>query len=639
MALELFRLSPESKKTETLLRQHLVEVALYCKPEAQTPGEIADVVSDMLEQPGWLSEDNCNGTLSECCKTGRLLRAGAESFQLANAVIDELEARHREYQETEAAFDSGLVTAVGHKTGVIIDPLAQPLLCLAVKQTCQEIFYEGAIKLQELTKPESNLSIYLSDRPGETNTLKARLKTLSNIQSGIGLDMIVAGVKLFLSRLDDLQRRYLASLHRRVFYFQMLDIDPRIQEIEKKSLSKMRAYLDTNVVVRYVCDGVELHEPIRDILNTTKLLNINLCVSPTTLKEMASLVHEALEFSPTLKMSNVERFMKEARYGLSNPIVEGFISLRKIKARLNWEGYVAPFKKLEEYLLDNDIVLEKECFDDIELDNRYQEAYKVIASTKYEETSPNILAHDTANFVLIQRLREKYPGTPLGAAVWLLTIDRRLPLLDGKMKRVGYQYPHCQLLEQWAEMLAGFQNVRNFIPTDDYIAFLASQKLGAYIPEQKLNIHIIDALAKSEVLHEKVLTLDAELASAIISDLQKDREAKRLLEQIETATDEQKEGIEHTIIEKANESTIKQHSESITRVQQDTQALRTGLSMMTEQFHRQQTKFDEELQSLKSLKGQLKRTLRATQKQKSRLEEMSFWTRLRYLLNPRRIDT
>jgi hypothetical protein len=81
----------------------------------------------------------------------------------------------------------------------------------------------------------------------------------------------------------------------------------------------------------------------------------------------------------------------------------------------------------------------------MESDEAYIEVYRELSSIKKQETSPDILRHDSSNLVTIQRLRGKYPGTPLGSAVWLATIDNSLPTLE-RFLEGGTQFHIADLL-------------------------------------------------------------------------------------------------------------------------------------------------------------------------------------------------
>ena len=629
LALELFRLSPASKKTQELMHQHLVEAAMHNEPEAKSVPKITIAVLNILGQPSGFSEDECEKAIVRCCELGRISASGSNTYVLSDVVRAELDTTCQEFMEAEIRFNKRLVETVGRTLDIIISPLAEPLLCAAVRDTIQEMFYKGAMRLQKLLSSECDFSLFIQQDDETESALRERLKTFVQIQRGAVLDDTLHGVRFFLGLLDGLQRRYVASFHRRVFYFQMLNVDPRLQDLERECFRNMKIYLDTNVAIQYLCEGTRLHQPIFDILEATKFLGVNLFVSPATFGELQHLVDEADKFSIYLKDGRIAKVMQVSLDAMDNPVIDGFVKLRRDRPKLNWEAYISPLRNLEEYMISRDILVEKECSEDIENDNAYQDAYKEISAVKIG-TDLHIIRHDASNFALIHRLRNKYPGTPLGSAVWLLTVDKKLPRVD-ELLHSKYSGPHCQLIQQWGELLINFQNVGKFIATDDYVAYLASQRLGAYIVGETLDIQVFEALANTEVLSEKILTLEPEIACGVIRDVQKDREARLLLGQMKTATAEEKLEIEDKLATKTTDLTTKHMMESVEAANREIARLKRGVTELSDELRGQESANKAIRQTIETLN----RDLEAAQKQIHAFHTMPFFVRLKYLFGLR----
>ncbi|MCK4819037.1 hypothetical protein KA005_24905, partial [bacterium] len=375
IALELFRLSPRSKKGRPLIEQHLVEVSMYLHPEARSVKEIVEALSDLLEQPSVLGEVECQKALAKCCRINRIKQVPPDEYTLSDPVKDELQKRHEEFREAEVVFNNGLIDSVGRALDTIVNPIAEPLLCGIVRDVIQETFYTSAIRLQSLLSSKGDVFSTMHRDFDIHTELRDKLRPFMAVQKRGTLDQVVEGIRLFLGRLDSLQRRYIANLHRRVFYFQILNIDPRLHAIEKESFTNTRIYLDTNVAIRYVCDGAELHQPIVDVLNGSVFLGVKLFISPITLKEAQGLVNEALALSSYLKDGRIAKILQASPTAVNNPIIDGFIRQRRVQRELNWDAYVSPMRNLEEYLFSYSVIVEKEDFEDIENDKAYQEVY------------------------------------------------------------------------------------------------------------------------------------------------------------------------------------------------------------------------------------------------------------------------
>ena len=150
LALELFRLSPASKKTQELMHQHLVEAAMHNEPEAKSVPKITMAVLNILGQPSGFCEDECEKAIVRCSQLGRILVSESSEYVLSDVVKAELDTRCQEFIEAETRFNKGLVETVGRTLDIVISPLAEPLLCTAVRDTIQEMFYKGAMRLQKL---------------------------------------------------------------------------------------------------------------------------------------------------------------------------------------------------------------------------------------------------------------------------------------------------------------------------------------------------------------------------------------------------------------------------------------------------------------------------------------------------------
>ncbi len=582
LALELFRLNPKSQEGKSSIIQHLIEVAMHYNTEAKSINSIVNACLQLLQQTAGISELDCKNAINESCRAGRILKKPDNDYILSEIVKRELVEQLELFQESEKSFNTGLIDSVGRAINTVISPLAEPFLCETVRDSIQEFFYERAIFIySRLQKGTDILSVINKDAEIDLK-LREKLKPFPKIQVGAKIDDVITGITIFLNNLDKSQKHYLGNLHRRVCYFQILNIDPRLQIIQKESLSNTRIYLDTNVVIRYLCDEVKEHQPIYDVLKASMSLGVKLFISPVTLRELKSLVEEALIFGKHAQNSKVSYILQIDPRGFRNPILEGFFRLRNKKPKLNWDAYISPFRDLEQLLLSYNIQLEKECSENIKAEKLYGQVYQELSTLK-RDSAQNMIEHDASNIVLIQRLRQKYPGTVLGSSVWLLTLDRSLPIVDEKMQK-KYPIAHCYLVEHWGELLVNFQSVGNFIATDDYISYLASQTLSLHIPEDKIDLHVFEILENSEIIYEKVLNMNPEIASTTIRDLQKSRESKDLLERIKNADKDTKTKLEQQLLSRVSSIESKAKTTIEHQVMTEVNRLKKGISDLSRQL-------------------------------------------------------
>ncbi|GAH86146.1 unnamed protein product, partial [marine sediment metagenome] len=60
LALALFRIDPRSEECRDIIHQSIVEIALLVSDLALTETQIYDKISEILEQPAGISEEECN---------------------------------------------------------------------------------------------------------------------------------------------------------------------------------------------------------------------------------------------------------------------------------------------------------------------------------------------------------------------------------------------------------------------------------------------------------------------------------------------------------------------------------------------------------------------------------------------------
>lgn len=626
LAFELFQRSPHGTKSRRLLDQHLVEVAMYNDEAIRTTEEIRSAVLTLLNEQIAFSHEECKRAADNCNISGSVKKSGDDIYVLTKQTKKRLKNAYELIQQVETSFDKGLSEYVGRRLGTVINPFAEVLLCSIVKETVQGIFYRNAIKLRELLEGELNFANLIEFDTGVEKELVGKLETFISIQSEGTAETTVEGIKWFLANLSAIQKHYLATLHHRVFYFQILNVDPRLQEIEETCCRSLRLYLDTNILVRYLCDGSTLHEPILSVVTMSKELGIKLLISSKTLLESERLVNAAKGFSMYLENSPMATALLSSSIAMNNPFVEAFLVKRRQNPKLKWSGYISRFDDLEILLLTNDIEVSDDDISDIVEDESYPLVHKAVIDVKDPSTAPEIINHDSYNIVLIQRLRDKYPPTLLGSSVWLLTIDSTLRRADRRLRR-AYPSPHCRTIDQWGGLLLPFQNIGRYVATDEYISYLVSQQMGVIFPEKVLDVQFVRELEKSDIDLSTVLELDPEIALHSLVALQVDREARTLLTRIQTSSDEEKEPIVRAFYDRALSMISDYKEEERQRDKKEIERLQKGLQKHADELRKMESAVVTDQDRIELLR----RKVSETQKELDNYRKMPFWQRVRFL--------
>jgi len=630
LALELFQLDPASVKSKELLNQHLVEVAMYIYPNKHSLHEITSSVLELLKNAVDFGEMEGKEALDHSCARGRTDKRSADNYFLSDKVKNLLESSAQKIDFAEKEFDKGLADYVGRQLNCVLDPFAEAVLCRSVKETIQAIFYQDTLKLRKLANGECDFTSLFDLNAKAIEDLKNRLVTFISLQRNASTEAIIRGAQLFLGNLSDGQKHYVANLYYRVFYFQILNVDPKLRKLENECFKATKLYLDTNVVIRYLCEGAAYYRAITDVINMSKKLGVRLFVSTMTLHEAQNLIKEAKRFGPHLNDGKISAALRTNPVAVNNPIIGTYIKKQRDNRRLNWAAFIAPFENLELFLIANDIETSDNKCVDITSDQNYSKIQYVVSDlskdTKGQPAPQNVIDHDTYNLILVQKLRETFTGTMLGSSVWLLTIDRKLPKVD-RVLRDKYPSPHCQTVDQWGSILLPFNNVENFMATDSYISYLVSQQLGAMSPQEIIDIHFFEELERAEINIDAILGLEPDLAFLVLVDLQKDREVHTLLSKMSVSADEDKESFKDEFRDKALQSIKKTTSEEKAEYDREIARLQDGVNFL--------------LIELKNMKSAnitdkekilvIERKLHTTEQDLRKYEHMSLWQKIKNL--------
>jgi len=601
---------------------------MFKHENAKSPDEINTAVQEVLGQVAEFSQDECEKALRESCARGKILQKGKNTYILAEETKKILSENIEKFRESEREFDRGLSESVSKSLNKVLNPFAEHVLYFSVKEVIQGIFYEYALRLRKLLDEQGDFSMLLEVSPDTKDKLEQQLEKFLSLQPGATIGEVISGIQYFLGNLNKAQKHYVSSFHYKVFYFQILNIDPRLKRLEAEFFRRTKLYLDTNILMSYLCDGHVAHQAVFDMLNISKALGSTLVISSQTLQESKRLVDEAKRLSRFLDkpiMSILQRGLMA-----ENPILETFVVKSQKNPKLNWAAFLTLFNELDTYLITQDIEVSDDKCGDITKDEAYPLVHTIMTDIKSVGTSPYIIDHDTYNLVLVQKLRESYPATPLGSSVWLITIDRRLPIVDRRLIILGkYPSPHCRLVEQWSAALLPFQSVGGFIATDEYTSWLVSQQLGAISPEKILDIPFFKDLEENAQIElDAFLDFDPEIAIDALVDLQRDGEVKALLAQIQSSPEEEKESTKNAFHEKVLHIIEKRNKEYAEQDKREIARLKDGIDELSRQLRDMDSSKTKDMEVMKLL-GQKLEAVKAELKQ---YESMPFWQRVKYVL-------
>jgi hypothetical protein len=233
-----------------------------------------------------LEIDEIRAVVGRLVGAGKLMKDGPR-YEVSPTAQNELGDRMRESSGTEAQAFSEWETSVK-----ALDPDLTPGQVAELRDDLitwlHEIVSRHGIEAAVLLYPEHERTSQL------TQEIEAR---------GLGFlperDSVVATVRAealyaFIHRPTPAQRTHLAHLMTTAYLVAVFTIDPDAHEVVQSITKGQRIYLDTNVVYAILSlRGPRAHMSVRRVLELTRQLGYEICVTPWTVAEMKESVRRA----------------------------------------------------------------------------------------------------------------------------------------------------------------------------------------------------------------------------------------------------------------------------------------------------------------------------------------------------------
>ncbi len=529
LALELFQLDPRSRQSRELLHQHLVEVALLNCSDPATEPKILEGITGICGGRTPLTEHQLHLALERCVSRVTVYKKPDQTYVLSAVTLTNLENQLTNHKLQEKSFYCLVVSEVEKAAKQTLSPLAEPVLVDAIARTLQALFYDNQLSLQHALSQGNDLGCLLESDFDPEQNLRQELQVFVTTYLPTQMEAVVAGVKNTFANLNTDHKLYLLRFLQQVFFFEILNLEPRLQDFERRCFQKTQLYLDTNVGIRFLCRHHPDYEVVATTIETSKALGCKLFVSPATLMEMVRLVTIARTNSALLMRDKVaELFAYEPR-AADNPLIESYVLEKKGNRALAWSAFVARYDDIESLLLERDVLVEGDDSALLQNEPVFREVSAVVTSVK-QVANQYVTLHDALNAVLIHKIRRKVPSTQMGPGVWLLTNDRSLPQVD---RRLLHTFPvgHCHLLSRWSEVMFPFQGIAGTSFSGDYVAFLLSNRFGVYLNPSIIETNFLKTLLDDEVGIPELIELPPEIVMGVLKKVQESREARRLIEE------------------------------------------------------------------------------------------------------------
>lgn len=562
----LLHLDPRIVDKRTALNTILIEVGLYVIKRPCEPADIYSEVDRIVNQSHFLTDEEFTRALSDCINRGAV-----ESVDGKHTLTEKRAAiLYEAFRSADAIMQSvkkELTNCIELETGEPLSPDVASRIFEAVRRIITEEVYEFALQLACRSLSIEEMVLQLEGFEPVRKIEQALQDTIPTDRDLLRKKTAGAIVDYFRQLSPDLEGM-LRLIHHNVLINQILNLDPSMVRLQREWFSKRRLYLDTNVVLGDIFQAQKRHAVVKEVITASLNIGAQLLISPMTLQELMSQVDRAKRNH--LLTQKVPLVKALASHG-DDAILATYLQLLREQPSLDWHAFINPFENLEETLLQYNILVEEEGFNEAKAHPDLAAIRNAISDSKPIFVSPNVIDHDSVNCALILHLRQIHPPDERGQIVWLLTIDTSLRRAQRILHGSGrIQYPYCIQAADWGEIVLPSQNALGFV-FNDFIGYLAQARLGAIAEPQIVQLDFLETIHDASVDLDRLLHLHPEQVRAALSTLQTNKEVRSLLtEAAQAKNDEERKGYQlrfDTVLNQAIEETdpVKKATEEYAR--------------------------------------------------------------------------
>ncbi len=271
-------------------------------------------------------------------------------------------------------------------------------------------------------------------------------------------EVIKLAIKQFLEKAseEEIIAKYISSIAQTYYLIQILNLDPELRKLQKKSLINIRVYLDTNIIIPLLCEEHEAHDVVKEIIKYTTQLGMRLLITKYTKEEFL----QRLEYSNNLyltyktEISNLTNLgAKRVRQLVDDVFLKTFLKRKENYLGYSWNTFLSEMKNFTELLKDKFGILVDDS--EINLENyKFQKVLEAVRIANLEKIESTV-RHDAINLLFIDRLRQSDAEYELiGPRYWFLTRDRTLIFAETTL--LGKELPASVFISTWFDLILPF---------------------------------------------------------------------------------------------------------------------------------------------------------------------------------------
>jgi len=239
--------------------------------------------------------------------------------------------------------------------------------------------------------------------------------------------------------------RIIANRH---LLYKIIVKNPPTEKITLDIFKKVKLFIDTNILISYLCKESQMHDITNGLLKESHKLGAQIFLSNWTEGEFRNTLNHAKYL---LDVSRRKKIKPEI---FENEILQTFLRRKNEK---EWIDFLKELSLAFSIMEKEGIILKRKCKDD-DVTSEIDNVEKVIKKGLRElgvERHPSLILHDAKMITYVQNIREE--KTPSIGTVWFLTRDYRLKEIEKRyINELGYKFESAITPDIWFEIILPF---------------------------------------------------------------------------------------------------------------------------------------------------------------------------------------
>lgn len=521
LAFALYDVDEGVRQGEQPLYWFMVSTALY--GGALTGAGVCEAVRGQLAVDSAVKQDQVDEAVVRGLQLKLLVRQQDGRLALSEVRRHQLDEARGRVAAQRAAFHDHMLAKVSRGGEVTVDA---DQLRDRLEAELQSVFQQQSVSLAAAWVADNTL-----DQAVDRLNVEDRMRSIASAlspggaqKSKIGRSVIADGLEQGLLSLPDAGRAYLASLFHRTVALAMLEQDPTVRQVKHRAAARRVAYLDTNVLLRWMFIADELHPLACQVIELTRAVGAELRVSQFTLRELSHKLNEADAFMKRYRSD--PRLLRVA----DDVAVRSFVRAQRELPHLQWSGFIGKLLPPTEWLESKGVGVDAaESVAPVKNDPRRREIRAALKRIK-QQADDLVIATDASNMMLVARLRDQLAADEMGSRVWLVTLDGALGRADRDLIRSRLLSSGLSKQAQdWCDLLAPC------VPPDaeqlaGYVTFAVQSQFGLLSEDPTfVDTSFLEILSRNGFDLGGLLDTNEAVVCQVLARLQTDQELRELL--------------------------------------------------------------------------------------------------------------